>query len=124
MTGGIDDRIAYPINSNDAKALRQLTVGYSKIITDTAYTLTNADIGLDLFFQNSSAITVTVPSGLDENFRCRMFQDSTGQVTFAQGSGVTLNAFSGWKKSAGQHAGATLTNRGSNVFNLAGNLTA
>ena len=114
----------YAVDSDLAEEFRRLALGYTKVVTDTTYTILAADHGIDLFFQNTSSITVTVPSGLAANFRCRIFQDSTGQVTVSAGSGVTSNAFSGWVKLAGQHAGATLTHRGSDVFNLAGNLTA
>lgn len=120
----INNRTAYPVDGTNAREFRELSIGYTKIVTDTTYTILAADFGIDLFFQNSSAITVTVPSGLDSNFRCRIFQDSTGQVTVSAGSGVTLNAYSGWTKLAGQHAAATLTHRSSEVYNLAGNTTA
>jgi hypothetical protein len=120
----IDNRTSYPVNGATAEAIRELAIGYTKTVVTTTYTILAADIGVDLFFSNSSAITVTVPSGLDSNFRCRIFQDSTGQVTVQAGSGVTLNAYSGWTKLAGQHAGANLTHRASEVYNLAGNLSA
>lgn len=94
------------------------------VITDTAYTLKATDTGADLFFSNLNPVTVTVPAGLSDTFKCQIWQDSTGQVSIANGAGASLNAYSGWKKTAGQWAGATLVHRGNDVYALAGQLTA
>lgn len=96
----------------------------AKVIEGTAHTLTDADADTELFFSSLDPITVTVPVGLSGTFKCQIWQDSTGQVSVTNGAGATLNAYSGWKKTAGQWAGATLVHRGSNVYALAGQLTA
>lgn len=114
----------YAVDSTTGDEFRRLGQGFAKVVTSTTYTLLAADHGKHIFFQNSSAITVTVPSGLGTHFSCRIVQDSTGQVTVAAGSGVTLNAYSGWVKTAGQHAGATLINKGAELYTLFGQLTA
>lgn len=104
--------------------IRRRVARPAKVIEGTTYTLKPADAETDLFFSSLDPITVTVPTGLGDAFRCYIWQNSTGQVTVDNGSGATLNAYSGWKKLAGQWAAATLSHRGSNVYALAGQLTA
>ena len=70
----------------------------------------------------ATAVTVTVPSTLTAGFSCMVIQAGAGQVTFAAGSGTTLNSFGALLKTAGQHAPASLIRVGSGVYNLSGNL--
>jgi hypothetical protein len=111
-------------DSELADELRDLTRGYRKLITTTTYTVLQADHGLRLHFSNTSPISVIIPTGLQDWFACELVQDSTGQITVVAGSSVTLHSYSGWTKFAGQHAGASLYGKGSNVFTLLGQLTA
>lgn len=104
--------------------IRRRVARPAKVIEGTTYTLKPSDAETDLFFSSLDPITVTVPTGLGDAFRCYIWQNSSGQVTVTNGTDVTLNAYSGWKKLAGQWAAATLSHRGSNVYALAGQLTA
>lgn len=113
----------YSIDSDTAKQFRRLALGTINAQTGTTYTVLASDNGGTITLSNTSPITLTVPSGLGADFQCRVLQISTGQVTVT-GSGATINAYSGWVKLAGQHAGATLIATAANVFNLSGNLTA
>ena len=70
----------------------------------------------------ATAVTVTVPSTLAAGFSCMVIQAGAGQVTFAAGSGTTLNSFGALLRTAGQHAPASLIRVGSGVYNLSGNL--
>lgn len=106
-----------------AEEIRRLALGTVNAQTGTSYTILASDKGNTITLSNTSPITLTVPSGLGADFQCRILQISTGQVTVT-GSGATVNAYSGWTKLAGQHAGATLIATAANVFNLSGNLTA
>jgi len=104
--------------------IRRRVARSARIVEGTTYTIKPSDAETDLFFSSTSPITVTVPTGLGDAFKCYIWQDSSGQVTVVNGSGATLYAYSGWKKTAGQWAGATLVHRGSNVYALAGQITA
>lgn len=91
--------------------------------TGTTYTLVSGDNGVVVTLNNASAITLTVPSGLGANFACMLVQLGAGQVTVAQ-SGTTVNSYLGFTKLSGQYATANLFAYASNVFSLAGNLSA
>ena len=104
--------------------IRRRVARSARVVEGTTYTIKPSDAETDLFFSSTSPITVTVPTGLGDAFKCYIWQDSSGQVTVVNGSGATLYAYSGWKKTAGQWAGATLVHRGSNVYALAGQITA
>ena len=104
--------------------IRRRVSRMAKVVEGTTYTFVAADAETEIFFSSTSPVTVTVPAGLGHTFKCQIWQDSSGQVTVTNGAGVTLNAYSGWKKTAGQWAGATLVHRGNNVYALAGQLTA
>jgi hypothetical protein len=58
--------------------------------TGTTYTLLQSDNGGAVELANSSAITVTVPSGLSIDFNCLVVQMGSGTVTLVNGSGVVL----------------------------------
>lgn len=70
----------------------------------------------------STAVAITVPSTLVAGFSCMVIQAGTGQVTFAAGSGATINSFGNLLKTAGQHAPASIIQVGSGMYNLSGNL--
>lgn len=61
-----------------------------EVITDTSHTLLDSNLGKQLIFTNSSAITVTIPTGLDSAFSCECLQQGTGQISFVGALGVTL----------------------------------
>lgn len=88
----------------------------------TSITLTDADNNKIVRCTASSAVTITVPSTLAAGFSCMVIQAGAGQVTFAAGSGATLNSFGNLLKTAGQHAPASLIRVGAGIYNLSGNL--
>jgi hypothetical protein len=88
----------------------------------TSITLADTDNNRVVRCTASSAVTVTVPSTLAAGFSCMIIQAGTGQVTFAQGSGATINSFGNLLRTAGQHAPASLMRVGAGVYNLSGNL--
>jgi hypothetical protein len=89
-------------------------------ISDTTLTLTASHNGAILGFTSNSAITITIPTGLNATFSCSIIQQGTGQITITPASGVTRNAFGGATKTAGQYAVATLIATASNTFILGG----
>jgi len=61
--------------------------------TGTTYTLQAGDVNDLVTFNNASPITVTVPpSVFSTNDVINVSQIGAGQVTFAQGAGVTINS--------------------------------
>jgi hypothetical protein len=86
----------------------------------TSLTLDSTHNGAILRFTASSAVTITIPTGLGAAFSCSIIQEGTGQVTITPDAGVTRNAFGGATKTAGQYAVATLIATAANTFILGG----
>ena len=91
--------------------------------TGTTYSVLSTDNGEILTFNNGSAITVTIPTGLPVGFNCTAIQLGAGQVGFTAAAGVTLNSYGGLLKLAGQHGAATIISYSSNIYNIAGTLS-
>lgn len=87
-----------------------------------SYTLVAADNGKILNFTNTSAVTVTIPSGLPAGFNCTVVQNGTGQITFAASS-TTINNRNGFTKTAGQYSMVSILHMGSNVFITSGEMS-
>jgi hypothetical protein len=94
----------------------------SAVTTSAATTLTlnSTHNGAILRFTASSAVTITIPTGLGAAFSCSVIQEGTGQITITPDAGVTRNAFGGATKTAGQYAVATLIATAANTFILGG----
>jgi hypothetical protein len=90
--------------------------------TGTTYTLLASDNGKVVTFNNASAITLTVPSGLPVGFNCLVLQKGAGQVTFTT-SATTINNRQSLTKTAGQYAVASLISIASNSFVTGGDLS-
>lgn len=94
--------------------------------TGTTYTAVAADSGKLVTLSNASSITVTLPpSVFAVGEQINFVQTGAGQVTFAQGSGVTIQstgATSTAPKIAKQYAAATVICTASNTFLVIGNL--
>lgn len=133
------DRFRYldalqPLSDIDFSAINAAIALKSDILrainpqTGTTYTLVLADNGKYLTFTNSSAITATVPPNssvaLPVGTQIDWKQGGAGKLTWAQGSGVTINSYLGNKSAAGQHAGGTLLKVATDTWDLVGNLTA
>lgn len=96
--------------------------------TGTTYTLAIADASNDLVqLNNASPITVTIPpSVFSVGNQINVYQRGAGQVTFAQGSGVTIRstgATSTAPKLRAQFSAATIICIGSNDFLVVGDLS-
>lgn len=77
-----------PITCNDQTLSRYGTA--CTIVSTTAYTLSNADNGVQLVFTAASAVAVTVPTGLVAGFGCWIRQKGIGKVTIGKANGVSL----------------------------------
>lgn len=88
----------------------------------TSITLADTDNNKIVRCTASSAVTITVPSTLAAGFSCMVIQAGAGQITFAAGSGATLNSYGNFLKTAGQYAPASLIRVASATYNISGNL--
>jgi hypothetical protein len=95
--------------------------------TGTTYTPAATDDGKVITLDNASSITVTVPQNSDAAIPVGAYiefiQLGAGQVTFAAGTGATLNSRGTALKIAGQYGTAALRKTATNTFILAGDLT-
>jgi hypothetical protein len=106
---------------------RSLTATGINAQTATSYTLAALDAGILVTLNNSSAVTVTVPTNASVPFlngsRIRLSQIGTGQVTVAGASGVTVNSTPG-AKIAARYGAAELVKIGTDTWLLTGDLSA
>jgi len=112
FSGAVISDGGYRITSNAINAL-----------TGTTYSLLTTDNGKIITWSNASGVTLTVPSGLPVGFNTTVIQIGAGAVGIT-GSGTTINSFEGKRRTAGQHAAVSIISYSSNVFNIAGGLTA
>ena len=95
--------------------------------TGTTYTALAADSGKLVTLSNASAITVTLPpSTYSVGEQINFVQTGAGQVTFAQGSGVTIvsaGATASAPKIAKQYAAVTAIVTASNTFLVIGGIS-
>jgi hypothetical protein len=95
--------------------------------TGTTYTLVIGDLNDLVTLSNAAAITLTVPpSVFSTNDVINIVQLGAGQVTLAQGSGVTINstgATSTAPKLRAQYSSASIICRASNTFLVVGDLS-
>jgi hypothetical protein len=61
-----------------------------KIIDGTSYALMASDAGLTLKTTSASAVSITVPAGLNLSAPVFIWQYGAGQVTLVEGSGVHI----------------------------------
>ncbi len=87
------------------------------------YTIVAADAG-SMIRSTGSAITITIANVLSVGQKIDFYQAGSGQITFAAGSGVTLQSKSGNLKTSAQYVGATVQCMASGVYALIGDLGA
>ena len=96
----------------------------TKVLTGTSYTLALEDALRDLEFNNSSAITVTVPANSNVAFPIGsvipITQTGSGTVGVTGASGVTINGTG--TDLASQWSGAVLKKRGTDSWLIQGDL--
>lgn len=62
------------------------------------YTLVDGDFAFTLFLNNvAKDVTITVPATLKDYFICQFYQEGTGNVTFVESGGATINTPIGLK---------------------------
>lgn len=96
--------------------------------TGTTYTLVLGDaIAGIIEMNNALASTLTIPPNasvlIPIDTKIDISQYGAGQVTITPGAGVTIRAYNGALKIAGQYGGATLWKRGTDEWMAFGNLS-
>jgi hypothetical protein len=95
--------------------------------TGTTYTLVAGDLGKLVTLSNAGAITLTVPPSVFTTGNIINIQQiGAGQVTFAQGAGVTITstgATSTAPKITSRYGAATVICTASNTFTIIGGLS-
>jgi len=74
------------------------------------------------FVYATAAITITVDDELAIGETINFIQNAAGVITFAAGSGVTLNSKDAAVLTGGQFAGASITKKATNQYYLIGDL--
>ena len=94
--------------------------------TGTTYTLVAADLGKIVTLSNAGAITLTVPPSVFASGNIINIQQiGAGQVTLAQGAGVTITstgATASAPKLRAQYSAASIICTGSNTFTVIGDI--
>jgi len=95
--------------------------GFDASINDKTddYTLLASDNGKVVVIDKSSAVTVTVPSGLGAGFNCSFVQKGAGQVSFSASS-TTINNRQSHTKINAQYGVASIVAYAADTFVLAG----
>lgn len=95
--------------------------------TGTTYTLVAADLGKIVTLSNASGITLTVPPSIFATGNIINIQQiGAGQVTLAQGAGVTITstgATASAPKLRLQYSAASIICNGSNTFTVIGDIS-
>lgn len=95
--------------------------------TGTTYTLVAADLGKFVTLSNASAITLTLPPSIFvAGNQINIQQIGVGQVTLAQGAGVTITstgATASAPKLRARYSAATIICTASNTFTVVGDLS-
>lgn len=79
-------------------------------------TLTTKDTGTVLYYNGTTDITLTFPSGLGVGFAIKVIQLGTGSIVLAGGSGVTINNAYNYTKTGMAYAVVTATSYLDNTF--------
>ena len=100
-----------------------LVPAQAQTVTDKSanYSIVAGD-AYSLIRSTSTAITITLDNVLTAGQRIDFVQYGSGQITFAAGTGVTLNSADSLVKTAKQYAGVTVECVASGVYWLVGNL--
>jgi hypothetical protein len=102
------------ITGNLRSTISDKSANYSTLAADAGKTIRST----------GSAITITIDNNLSAGDRIDFIQYGSGQITFAAGTGVTLNSVAGKLKTTGQYSGATVQCVASGVYVLIGDIAA
>ena len=118
MVYNTDDNKIYDYNGT---AWASLHTPPTVIAKTASYVLTENDNGAVLTFNSSTAMTLTIPSGLPIGYNVSVYQIDTGKVTII-GSGATIKNRLSRFKTAGKNAGVGIVSTSTDVYHLSGDL--
>ena len=129
LTSPVEGQFVYLTDSNsltyyDGSAWTDFTGGTPGVSeqTGTTYTINDADAQTTVFVNNATGTTVTIDDELQVGQRIDFVQKGAGAITFAAGSGVTLNSLDSLLDTAGRYSAATVIKEAANTYYLIGNL--
>jgi hypothetical protein len=112
--------LAYGVTTGSINASSVVTTVSDK---SANYTLLATDENT-VIRSTGSAITITIPNVLNVGESVQFLQDGSGQITFAAGSGATLQAPGAKLKTTGQYSWAAVMCVASGQYRLTGDLAA
>lgn len=135
LTSGTNTFPSTLVTASSTTTLTNKTLTDAKINLDinaqtgTTYTFVLTDNGKFVTASNASAITVTIPPASSVAYatgaQLNIIQKGAGQVTFAQGSGVTIRstgATATAPKLRAQYSSATAVYEGSDIWYVIGDI--
>jgi len=113
---GVTSNIQTQLNAkeNAAYTVSNISANYTIVATDAS----------KLIVSTGSAITITVANVLSVGQRIDFLQDGAGQITFAAGSGVTLQSKGSRLKTTEAESAASIICIASGQYRLIGDLSA
>ncbi len=90
--------------------------------TATAYTVVPGDCGTTIEPAASTAVTITIPTGLPLGCKLDVDEVNAQPISFSAGTGMTMRSLNGASKTAGNFASARVLMDGPNVFLLSGQI--
>lgn len=130
ITAPTEGMVSYLTGTNaveyyDGSAWTSLVPSQAQTISDKSanYSILATD-AYKLIRSTGSAITITLDNVLTAGQRIDFYQAGSGQITFAAGSGVTLQSKGGNLKTSAQYTAATVECVASGVYALIGDLGA
>ncbi len=88
----------------------------------TAYTVVAGDCGTTIEPAASTAVTITIPTGLPLGCKIDVDEVNAQPISFSAASGVTMRSLNGASKTAGNFASARVLMDGPNIFLLSGQI--
>ena len=129
LTSPVEGQFVYLTDSNsltyyDGSAWSEFGVTTPGVSQETGstYTIQAGDAQNTVFVNNATGTTVTIDDVLAVGERIDFIQKGAGAITFAAGSGVTLDSKDSKLDTNGQFAAATVIKEATNTYYLIGNL--
>jgi hypothetical protein len=128
LTDPVEGMLSWLQDSNKfqyytGSAWSDLLPSFTQVVSDKSanYTIVAGDAG-SMIRSTSTAITITIADVLAVGEKIDFYQAGAGAITFAAGSGVTLQSKDGNLATSAQYVGATVQKMASGSYALIGDL--